>query len=114
MSNDFQSLDIILFAMIAIFLALRLRSVLGRRDGNDSVSKRERKPEDSRPGQSSKVIELPVKSPNDNREEEKATEIDESPKNKWASSKMDKEIQTLSNLDPTFSKENSTPPLAFK
>ena len=30
MSNGFQFLDIILFAMIAAFLILRLRSVLGR------------------------------------------------------------------------------------
>ena len=33
--GDFQYLDIILFAMIAGFLVLRLRSVLGRRTGNE-------------------------------------------------------------------------------
>ena len=33
--GEFQSLDIILFAMIAGFLVLRLRSVLGRRTGNE-------------------------------------------------------------------------------
>jgi len=32
MSNGFQFFDIVLFAMIAVFLILRLRSVLGRRD----------------------------------------------------------------------------------
>lgn len=32
--NDMQVFDIILFALIAIFLVLRLRSVLGRRDGH--------------------------------------------------------------------------------
>lgn len=32
--NDMQLFDIILFALIAIFLVLRLRSVLGRRDGH--------------------------------------------------------------------------------
>ena len=31
--------DIILFAMIAVFLALRLRSVLGRRTGNDQYDR---------------------------------------------------------------------------
>ena len=36
MGNGFQFIDIILFAMIAAFLILRLRSVLGRRDGNES------------------------------------------------------------------------------
>ncbi len=35
MGNGFQFFDIILFAMIAVFLILRLRSVLGRRDGDE-------------------------------------------------------------------------------
>lgn len=35
MSSGFQLFDIILFAMIAAFLVLRLRSVLGRRTGNE-------------------------------------------------------------------------------
>jgi predicted lipid-binding transport protein (Tim44 family) len=35
MDGGFQFVDIILFAMIAAFLILRLRSVLGRRDGTD-------------------------------------------------------------------------------
>lgn len=35
MGNSFQFFDIIFFAMIAIFLVLRLRGTLGRRDGND-------------------------------------------------------------------------------
>lgn len=34
MNNDIQFFDIILFAMIAVFLILRLRGVLGRRDGH--------------------------------------------------------------------------------
>ena len=33
--GDFQYFDIILFAMVAGFLVLRLRSVLGRRTGNE-------------------------------------------------------------------------------
>ena len=35
MGNGFQFIDIILFAMIAAFLVLRLRGVLGRRDGHE-------------------------------------------------------------------------------
>ncbi len=35
MGNGFQFIDIIFFAMIAVFLVLRLRGVLGKRDGND-------------------------------------------------------------------------------
>jgi predicted lipid-binding transport protein (Tim44 family) len=53
MSGDFQYFDIILFAMIAAFLVLRLRSVLGRRTGNerrrDLFSRRPTPPSD-RPG----------------------------------------------------------------
>ena len=35
MGSSFQFIDIILFAMIAVFLILRLRNVLGRRDGHE-------------------------------------------------------------------------------
>ena len=41
MGEGFQFFDIILFAMIAAFLVLRLRSVLGRRDGNDGSGHRD-------------------------------------------------------------------------
>lgn len=66
MSGGFQFFDIILFAMIAIFIVLRLRSVLGRRTGREerdaerfSLTKRSVK----RPGN---VINLPDR--NDDRE----------------------------------------------
>ena len=35
MGGGFQFLDIILFAVVAVFLVLRLRSVLGRRSGTE-------------------------------------------------------------------------------
>jgi len=35
MGNGFQFIDIVLFAMIAAFLVLRLRNILGRRDGHE-------------------------------------------------------------------------------
>lgn len=35
MGGDFQFIDIIIFGMIAVFLIMRLRSVLGRRTGNE-------------------------------------------------------------------------------
>jgi len=38
MGNSFQFIDIIFFAMIAIFLILRLRGALGKRDGSDGSS----------------------------------------------------------------------------
>ena len=49
MNEGFQFLDIILFAMIAAFLVLRLRSVLGRRTGHQSrpPDNMTQKPQDS-------------------------------------------------------------------
>lgn len=35
MGGDFHSLDIVFFAIVAVFIVLRLRSVLGRRTGNE-------------------------------------------------------------------------------
>lgn len=60
MGEGFQFLDIILFALVAGFLILRLRSVLGRRDGHqsrnpDPFSARP-KPE---PADDDKVVPLP-------------------------------------------------------
>lgn len=53
MGNGFQFIDIILFAMIAAFLILRLRGVLGRRDGHEGgyqdslkADPREERPDD--------------------------------------------------------------------
>ncbi|MEE2996038.1 MAG: Tim44/TimA family putative adaptor protein [Pseudomonadota bacterium] len=50
MGEGFQLLDIVLFAMVAAFLVLRLRSVLGKRTGHeqprqDSISQRNRETE---------------------------------------------------------------------
>jgi len=57
MGSGFQFFDIILFAMVAAFLVLRLRSVLGRRTGN------ERRPGETyggpKPVDNDKVIPLP-------------------------------------------------------
>lgn len=60
MNDGIQFIDIILLAMIAGFIILRLRSVLGRRTGNeptqkDAFSRRERRAEEV----GDKVVELP-------------------------------------------------------
>ena len=47
--GGFQFIDIILFAMIAAFLALRLRSVLGRRDGHEGGYRDPFKPAPDKP-----------------------------------------------------------------
>ena len=59
MGDGFQFLDIVLFAMVAAFLVLRLRSVLGRRTGHeqprqDPISQRPQEREND-----GNVVELP-------------------------------------------------------
>ena len=67
MSGDFQFYDIIFFALIAIFIILRLRGVLGRRTGQqrqrhaDRFARTEQPPEESQ-GQSQaqgEIVHLP-------------------------------------------------------
>ncbi len=57
MSEGFAYIDILFFAMVAAFIALRLRSVLGRRTGNE----RRRSPNFGAPGKgaSDNVVALP-------------------------------------------------------
>jgi predicted lipid-binding transport protein (Tim44 family) len=63
MGDGFQFLDIILFAAIAAFLVLRLRSVLGRRTGHEGRVEfdpfRPRKPGEAGADDDEKVIHLP-------------------------------------------------------
>jgi predicted lipid-binding transport protein (Tim44 family) len=59
MGEGFQFLDIVLFAMVAAFLVLRLRSVLGKRTGHDQtrqdpISQRNQDPENE-----GNVVEMP-------------------------------------------------------
>ena len=73
MGEGFQFLDIVLFAMVAAFLVLRLRSVLGRRTGHeqprhDPVSQRS---QDSQA--EGNVVELP------NRREDADAEVEIDP-----------------------------------
>lgn len=73
MGDGFQFLDIVLFAMVAAFLVLRLRSVLGRRTGHeqprqDPMSQRSQERE-----KEGNVIELPGRSDNRNGENTAAT-----------------------------------------
>jgi len=65
MGDGFQFLDIVLFAMVAAFLVLRLRSVLGKKTGHqeprqDPVSRRQQDTNDD-----GNVVELPNNRNND-------------------------------------------------
>ncbi len=60
MGNGFAFLDIIFFAMVAAFLVLRLRSVLGRRTGNERRRPDVFSPQKDAPAETrDKVVPLP-------------------------------------------------------
>ena len=68
MGNNFQFLEIIFFAMVAIFILLRLRNVLGRRTGNEpnnTNSFKEHKSEKS--GDITNVVQLGETNSNENK-----------------------------------------------
>ncbi|TVR96289.1 MAG: Tim44 domain-containing protein [Rhodospirillales bacterium] len=62
MGGELQFLDIILFALVAAFLVLRLRSVLGRRDGHQAQPHDPFKPPRERDADDEKVVRLPDRS----------------------------------------------------
>jgi predicted lipid-binding transport protein (Tim44 family) len=59
MNGDFQFIDIILFALVAAFLVLRLRSVLGRRDGHQGPAPDPFKTASGRERSDETVVRLP-------------------------------------------------------
>lgn len=59
MSGGYQFLDIILFALVAAFLILRLRSVLGRRNGHEGPSRNPFGRTQRREKTDEKVVRLP-------------------------------------------------------
>ena len=79
MGEGFQFLDIVFFAMVAAFLVLRLRNVLGRRTGQERPPPADpfgrRKPVE-RPEETGKVLELPDRGPATIREEPQAGPAD--------------------------------------
>ena len=62
MNGDFFSYDIILFALVAAFLILRLRSVLGRRDGHEPRGSDPFKRRQGTEASDEKVVRLPDRS----------------------------------------------------
>lgn len=94
MNDGFQFIDIIFFAMVAAFLVLRLRSVLGRRTGH------ERPPETSwrgaEPAKPDNVIELPE------RRRGPAAPIPEGPPEPYAGTPLGAGLTQIRMLDPSF------------
>lgn len=95
MNDGFQFIDIIFFAMVAAFLVLRLRSVLGRRTGH------ERPPESSwgrsaEPAKSDNVIELPE------RRRGPAVPLPEGPPEPYAGTPLGAALTQIRMADPSF------------
>lgn len=63
--GEFQFIDIVFFAMVALFLVLRLRSVLGKRTGNERRPADPLSPSPTLPGrkESDNVIAMPDRGP---------------------------------------------------
>lgn len=59
MGGGFQFIDIILFALVAAFLILRLRSVLGRRDGHQGPAQDPFRPASNKDNADKDVVRLP-------------------------------------------------------
>lgn len=59
MGGGFQFIDIILFALVAAFLILRLRSVLGRRDGHQGPTQDPFRQQPNKDNGESEVVRLP-------------------------------------------------------
>jgi len=100
MGNGFQFIDIIFFAMIAIFLVLRLRNALGRRDseenGFDDLFNRDRSDE----AEDGNVIQLPERAvPGFDGEVPGGEDVQEL-------SDLDLGIHQIRQIDPSFNSED--------
>ena len=104
MGNGFQFIDIILFAMIAAFLILRLRSVLGRRDGHESGYQDSVKAEPSEERPDDKVVPIPDRS-NDRYAEPKIVGT-ESGSAEDGNETLMRGIADLRAADPSFDVED--------
>ncbi len=110
MSGGFQFLDLILFALIAAFLVLRLRGVLGRRGGHeggyhDPFSGRRKKTksgEETKSGDDDKVVQLSDRQDAPAlAEAEAGVELEAEPEPEPASP-LDAGLAQIQNADPDF------------
>jgi predicted lipid-binding transport protein (Tim44 family) len=98
MGEGFQFIDIILFAMIAAFLVLRLRSVLGRRDGQQGGNRNPFAPQQPVEKPDNNVVHLP-----DNCDDLQVD--DDSTAAETPETMLDAGIAEIGQADPTFDPE---------
>ncbi len=102
MGNGFQFIDIILFAMIAAFLIIRLRSALGRRDGNESGYRDPFKADAPDNMADDNLVQLPNRPPEAKIEDDNASE-DILPSNEGDSgSDLVQDLKKIAEADQTF------------
>lgn len=95
MNDGFQFIDIIFFAMVAAFLVLRLRSVLGRRTGNERPRDLLGRTEPGAPA-TDNVVELP---------ERRRQTVPEGPQDPYAGTPIGAGLTQIRQADPSFSAE---------
>ena len=106
MSDGFQFIDIIFFAMIAAFLVLRLRGVIGRRDGHegsfrDAFKNQDKEQPDNNPDNN--IVSFP-----DHKEsppEEDARDVDEFDAGEGDDDSMVQGLRLIIEADPKFKPE---------
>ena len=98
MSEGFQFIDIILFAMIAAFLVLRLRNVLGRRDGHEGDF---RDPFKAQPGEAAeeKIVQLNARNETLRDKESAGTAAE------TAADPLAKGLAEIRKAEPSFDKD---------
>ena len=106
MGNGFQVIDIILFAMIAAFLILRLRGVLGRRDGNESGYRDPFKADAPDNSPDDNLVKLPNRSPEPQVEDEDVSKDSLSPDGSEADKDLAHGLKLISAADKNFNEEN--------
>jgi predicted lipid-binding transport protein (Tim44 family) len=110
MSNGFQFIDIIFFAMIAVFLVLRLRGALGRRDNEENGFEDPFRRDASEDEQDGNVIQLP-----DRGETEVSDSMDQTfdttttmgeAAEAWPTTELAEGIRDVRAIDPSFDSED--------
>jgi predicted lipid-binding transport protein (Tim44 family) len=102
--SGFAYLDIVFFAMIALFLILRLRSVLGRRTGNENSERWTSRPPRPAPGQTGAPgnVETPLPDNVTRLPDRGAKPTSEQPPVAEAGSPLDVALNQIRQVDRSF------------
>lgn len=105
MGSGFQFIDIILFAMIAAFLILRLRGVLGRRDGHEGGYHDPFDTETAEERSEDNLVKLPDGSTETSKESESSNVSPEKPENLGPEEEILSGLAKIRAADKDFDEE---------